>query len=675
MTCTTRAPRQGEVDGVDYHFVSRERIPARCAPPAGCSRRTRSTATGTARRATRSRQALAGGRDAILKIDVQGAQIVKEQVSEALLIFVVPPTLETLFSRLRTRATETRRRARAPPAQRGDRARPPGRLRLRGRQRDRPGRAHRRADRRDHRGRAPPACGPARPRLGRRDARPRARARRTGRGAHRRRGRTTAASGSSRSPSMRPAPAARGRSPMPCRRRWPTSRTARPCSSSSVAGRRSGSCSARPARRRRATEADRRAGPRRWAAPAAPGARARRWIADHYLAPPALVVRAMLPPGLLERLELVAERTPAARLARATGTRRRGPRPARPAGGRRATGPRAGGAGGPGRAAAPPARPGVARARSRWTGRCWGRRPGPRYERWIRLLPDGSGRGRGARRRGAPARPARWPAPGATPWRELARRAGGRRDGVRRAAWPGRHGSRPLPALVRRGLAETEVRERPRRPLAARAPGTRGGRPRLGRAVRGPGEAVRPRRATRSTRRDPTPLLLDGVTGGGKTAIYVEAIAACLAAGRPALVLVPEIAMAPAARRPVAGRPRRARSRSSIRASGTASAPTSGAGSARGEVDIVVGTRLAVLAPLADVGLVIVDEEHDPAYKSDRTPRLQARDTAIRLAALAGAALVLGSRHARGRQPGPGAGRDVRRASSCRTGPSARRRP
>ncbi|HUP55480.1 MAG TPA: guanylate kinase, partial [Methylomirabilota bacterium] len=53
------------------------------------------------------RDALAGGRDAILKIDVQGAQIVKEQVTEALLIFVIPPSLETLFARLRSRATET----------------------------------------------------------------------------------------------------------------------------------------------------------------------------------------------------------------------------------------------------------------------------------------------------------------------------------------------------------------------------------------------------------------------------------------------------------------------------------------------------------------------------------------------------------------------------------------
>src|SRR5690606_25962145 len=62
-----------------------------------------------------------------------------------------------------------------------------------------------------------------------------------------------------------------------------------------------------------------------------------------------------------------------------------------------------------------------------------------------------------------------------------------------------------------------------------------------------------------------------------------------------------------------------------------------------GDVDLVVGTRTAVLAPLTDVGVVIVDEEHDPAYKSDRTPRFQARDTALELGTLAGAAVVLGS--------------------------------
>jgi primosomal protein N' (replication factor Y) len=58
---------------------------------------------------------------------------------------------------------------------------------------------------------------------------------------------------------------------------------------------------------------------------------------------------------------------------------------------------------------------------------------------------------------------------------------------------------------------------------------------------------------------------------------------------------------------------------------------------------VVVGTRLAALAPLEAIGLIVVDEEHDGAYKSDRTPRIQARDVAIRLAELAGAAVVLGS--------------------------------
>jgi primosomal protein N' (replication factor Y) len=137
-------------------------------------------------------------------------------------------------------------------------------------------------------------------------------------------------------------------------------------------------------------------------------------------------------------------------------------------------------------------------------------------------------------------------------------------------------------------------------------------------------------------------LLLDGVTGAGKTAIYVEGIAASLEAGRPALVLVPEIALA----LPLVDR---------LRADLDARVALlhSGLGDGEradewrrirsGDVDIVVGTRVAVAAPLADVGLVIVDEEHEAAYKSDRTPRLQARDCAIQLAALADAAIVLGS--------------------------------
>ena len=360
-----------------------------------------------------------------------------------------------------------------------------------------------------------------------------------------------------------------------------------------------------------------------------------RWVAEHYLAPPALVIRAMLPPGLLERLELVAERTPQpvadeldavdADLLEQLGG---GARPARDL-------------------AAPDGRAGLLRrlrglaARDLvtldWT--LLGAGAGPRYERWIRILPAGrtasDALAAGKRPSGRPLGPRQVDA--------LAELAGSSLagEGVAAAEVAGRHGTATLASLVRRGLAETGVRERPRRPLATRAPGARGGRPRSA-DLSEPQAAAVDRVARAIEARDPRPLLLDGVTGGGKTAIYVEAIGASLAAGRPALVLVPEIALA----LPLVDR---------LRADLDARVALvhSGLGDGEradewrrirgGEVDIVVGTRLAVVAPLADVGVVIVDEEHDAAYKSDRTPRLQARDTAVRLAELAGAATVLGS--------------------------------
>jgi guanylate kinase len=106
VTVTTRAPRNGEVDGVDYHFVTREEFLAmRAARGFLEANEVHGNWYGSPRDQVRA--ALAAGRDVILKIDVQGAQVVKEQVSEALLIFVIPPSLETLFSRLRVRATET----------------------------------------------------------------------------------------------------------------------------------------------------------------------------------------------------------------------------------------------------------------------------------------------------------------------------------------------------------------------------------------------------------------------------------------------------------------------------------------------------------------------------------------------------------------------------------------
>jgi guanylate kinase len=106
VTCTTRARRPGEVDGVSYHFLDRERFSAlRDAGELLEANEVHGNWYGTPR--AQVREALAAGHDVILKIDVQGAQVVKENVPEAVLVFIVPPSLETLFRRLKSRATET----------------------------------------------------------------------------------------------------------------------------------------------------------------------------------------------------------------------------------------------------------------------------------------------------------------------------------------------------------------------------------------------------------------------------------------------------------------------------------------------------------------------------------------------------------------------------------------
>ncbi len=139
-----------------------------------------------------------------------------------------------------------------------------------------------------------------------------------------------------------------------------------------------------------------------------------------------------------------------------------------------------------------------------------------------------------------------------------------------------------------------------------------------------------------------SPVLLHGVTGSGKTEIYLQAIARLLEQGKGAIVLVPEIALTPQTVRRFAGR-------FGNRVAVLHSALSDGERYDEwhrirtGEARVVVGPRSAIFAPVANLGLIVVDEEHDPSYKQDETPRYHARDVAVMRARFEGARIVLGS--------------------------------
>ena len=137
-------------------------------------------------------------------------------------------------------------------------------------------------------------------------------------------------------------------------------------------------------------------------------------------------------------------------------------------------------------------------------------------------------------------------------------------------------------------------------------------------------------------------LLLYGVTGSGKTEVYLQAIAAELTAGRGAIVMVPEIALTPQT-------VRRFASRFGDRVAVLHSALSDGerydewhrirSGAAR----VVIGPRSVVWAPVRSLGLIVVDEEHEASYKQDEMPRYHARDVAVLRGTIEGARVVLGS--------------------------------
>ncbi len=146
-----------------------------------------------------------------------------------------------------------------------------------------------------------------------------------------------------------------------------------------------------------------------------------------------------------------------------------------------------------------------------------------------------------------------------------------------------------------------------------------------------------------AARLSPLAFLLHGVTGSGKTEIYLRAVAATLAQGRRAIVLVPEISLTPqTTRRFLARFPGRVGLFHSQLSPGERYETWQRARA--GRLDVIVGPRSALFTPLPDVGLIVLDEEHDASFKAqDYTPAYHARDVALELARMAGATVLLGS--------------------------------
>lgn len=136
--------------------------------------------------------------------------------------------------------------------------------------------------------------------------------------------------------------------------------------------------------------------------------------------------------------------------------------------------------------------------------------------------------------------------------------------------------------------------------------------------------------------------LLHGVTGSGKTEVYMEMIRTAVEQKKQAIVLIPEIALT---YQTVIRFYRRFKDRVAIMNSRLSAGERYDQmmRAKAGEVDVMIGPRSALFTPFPDLGLIVIDEEHEPAYKSEQTPRYHARETAIQRARAEGASVVLGS--------------------------------
>ncbi len=191
----------------------------------------------------------------------------------------------------------------------------------------------------------------------------------------------------------------------------------------------------------------------------------------------------------------------------------------------------------------------------------------------------------------------------------------------------------PARRLAASGRASLEWRDRPRAPLAHRA-------------ARPTSHTLAPEQAAALERIEAmepgSELLLQGIAAAGKTDVYLAALESARAAGRGAILLVPELSLIPQLADRVASV---AGDELAVLHSGLSAGERHDEWwrIVRGEAAVVIGTRSAAFAPVRDLGLIVVDEAHDGGYKADRMPRYDARWVARRRAQLSGARLVMGT--------------------------------
>ena len=198
-------------------------------------------------------------------------------------------------------------------------------------------------------------------------------------------------------------------------------------------------------------------------------------------------------------------------------------------------------------------------------------------------------------------------------------------------------------ALAGKGLIELQQIEVKREPISYQgiAPSAP---PKLTAAQKSALKAIRSSLLQEETRQaSPVTFLLHGVTGSGKTELYLQSLAETVKLGKRGIVLVPEIALTPQTIERFASRfPHKVAVLHSKLSLGEQFDEWQRI--RNGEVDVVIGPRSAVFAPQPELGLIVIDEEHEWTYKQqDKSPRYHARDVAIKLAELTGAVVVLGS--------------------------------